>query len=94
MVYPGFGQLAKGGGDIIGGLGTKPPAANEFLRFSHKMTLFSTHFYIEKRHAVSAVTTSVARILQWRGGVENDFTFDYKLYTGADPERKALVGYM
>ena len=34
---------------------------------------------------MSAVTTSVARILQWEG-VENDITFDYTLYTGADPE--------
>ena len=30
--------------------------------------------------------TSEARILQWKGGVENDITFDYTLYTGADPE--------
>ena len=29
--------------------------------------------------------TSVARILQW-GGFENEITFDYTLYTGADPE--------
>ena len=57
----------------------------EFLRFSHKkITLFLIHFYIEKKHAVSAVTLSVARILQW--GVENDFTIDYTLHTGADPE--------
>ena len=35
---------------------------------------------------MSAVTTSVARILQWEGGFENDITFDYTLYTGADPE--------
>ena len=33
---------------------------------------------------MSAVTTSVTRILQW--GVENDITFDYTLYTGADPK--------
>ena len=32
---------------------------------------------------MSAVTLSVARILQWG---ENDFTFDYTLYIGADPE--------
>ena len=31
-------------------------------------------------------STSVARILQWGGGVENDVTFDHTLYTGADPE--------
>ena len=35
---------------------------------------------------MSAVTLSVARILQWEGGVDNDLTFDYTLYTGADPE--------
>ena len=40
---------------------------------------------------MSAVTTSVARILQWRGkggggGVKNDITFDYTLYSLADPE--------
>ena len=50
-----------------------------------KNTLFNTLF-IEKGHAVSAVTTSVARILQWVGGFENDITFDYTLYAGADPE--------
>ena len=32
-----------------------PPAANKFLRFSHKNTHFSTLFY-RKGHAVSAVT--------------------------------------
>ena len=37
---------------------------------------------------MSAVTTSVARILQWGEGVENDITFDYTvLFTGVDPER-------
>ena len=61
-------DLAKGGGDTTRGFGAKPPAANKFLRFSHKKTLFLTHFYIEKGHAVSAVTTGVARILQWEGG--------------------------
>ena len=33
---------------------------------------------------MSAVTTSVARICN--GEVENDITFDYTLYTGADLE--------
>ena len=47
------------------GLGAMPPAANEFLQFSHK----KTHFYIEKGRAVSAVTTSAVRILQWGGGL-------------------------
>ena len=37
---------------------------------------------------MSAVTTSVARILQWGGKeVENDITFGYTLFTGVDPER-------
>ena len=36
---------------------------------------------------MSAVTTSVARILQWGEGVENDITFDYTLFTEVDPER-------
>ena len=31
-----------------------------------------------------AVFTSVAKFCD--GGVENDFTFDHTLYTGADPE--------
>ena len=35
---------------------------------------------------MSAVTTSVARILQCGERVENDITFDYTLYTEADPE--------
>ena len=35
---------------------------------------------------MSAVTTSVARILQWEGEFENDITFGYTLYTGADLE--------
>ena len=35
---------------------------------------------------MSAVTTSVARILQWGEGVENDITFDNTLYTEADPQ--------
>ena len=30
--------------------------------------------------------TSVARILQWGRGGENDITFRHTLYTGADPE--------
>ena len=34
------------------GLGAWPPAANEFLRCSHKKTLHLAHFLIEKRHAV------------------------------------------
>ena len=79
-------DLAKGGESITEGLEAKPPAANKFLRFSHKKTLFLTHLYIDKGHAVSAVTLSVARILQWGRRVENDFTFDCMLYTEADPE--------
>ena len=91
-------DLAKGEGNKTGGRGRSPqppeakrsggvaPAANEFSRFSHKKTPFLTHYFMEKGHAVSAVTTSVARIWQWEGEFENDITFDYKLYTGADPE--------
>ena len=30
--------------------------------------------------------TSVARILQWGRGVENDVTFDHTFYTGTYPE--------
>ena len=30
--------------------------------------------------------TSVAKILQWGGGLENDITFNHTLYTEADPE--------
>ena len=36
--------------------GCRGKAANEFLRFSHKKTLNLAHFFIEKGHAVSAVT--------------------------------------
>ena len=56
--------------------GRSPQLPMNFCGF-HIKTLFLTHFYIEKGHAVSAVTTSVARILQLGGGeVENDITFD------------------
>ena len=40
----------------------KPPAANKFLRFSHKKTLILAHFFIEKGCAVSAVTMNNAKI--------------------------------
>ena len=96
MVYPGFGQR---GGEQDWGSGAKPPAAGgeevwghspqpptNFCGFHIKKTLFLTHYFMEKGHAVSVVTTSVARIWQWEGEFENDITFDYKLYTGADPE--------
>ena len=49
-------------GATTGGLGAKPPAANEFLRFSYKKTLILAHFFIEKGRAVSAVTTDNAKI--------------------------------
>ena len=39
-----------------------PPAANEFLRFSHKKTLILAHFFNVKEHAVSAVTIDNAKI--------------------------------
>ena len=35
-----------------GDLGATSPAANEFLRFSHKKTLILAHFFIERGHAV------------------------------------------
>ena len=50
-------------GDTTGGLGAKPPDSNEFLRFSHKKkTLILVHFFVEKGHAVSAVTIDNAKI--------------------------------
>ena len=37
---------------------------------------------------MNAVTTSVARILQWGGGgFENDIAFDHTLFTGVNLER-------
>ena len=51
--------------DLARGEGAQPalvPAANEFLRFSHKKTLVLTHFFIEKEHVVSAVTIDNAKI--------------------------------
>ena len=45
-----------------GGLGAKSPASNEFLRFSHKKTLIFAHLFVEKGHAVSAVTTHNAKM--------------------------------
>ena len=42
-------------------LGASHPAANELLRFSHKKTLILAHF-IEKGHAVSAVTTDNSKM--------------------------------
>ena len=47
--HPGFGKGA-------------PPASNKFLRFSHKKTLILAHFFVEKGHAVSAVTIDIANI--------------------------------
>ena len=62
MTHPGF---SKKGGGTIGGLGVKPPATgargvNEFYGFNIKNTHFS-HFFIEKEHAVSAVTMDNAK---------------------------------
>ena len=87
-------DLAKGG-NKTGGLGATPPAANEFLRFSHKKTLFLKHFYIEKGHAVSSATTSVASILQWGGG-GGGLKMKPHLIIRCIQERiqKVLVGYM
>ena len=70
---------------LRGSGGVAPSRQRIFAVFTLK-TLFLTHFYTEKGHAVSAVTTSVARILQWWEGVENDITFDHTLFAGVDPE--------
>ena len=61
------------------------------MQFSHEKTLFLTHFYIEKGHAVSAVTLSVARILQWGGlGMTS-----HLIIRGIQERiQKVLVGYM
>ena len=65
VLHPRFGK----GGSITGGLWVKPPAANEFLRFSHEKTLILAHFLIEKEHAVmqSLWTSGGARNFE-RGG--------------------------
>ena len=82
-----------GGGNITGGLGAtpvsyldqglRPQTPTSFCGFHIKKTLFLTYFYMEKGHAVSAVTTSVARNLQLGGGGGG---LRMTLYTGADPE--------
>ena len=36
------------------GVGVKPPAANEFLRFSHKKHILAP-FFVEQEHVVSRV---------------------------------------
>ena len=56
----GLGAKPPAAGDE-GGLGVKPRAAYKFLRFSHKKTLILAQFFIEKGHAVSAVTISVVQ---------------------------------
>ena len=70
MAHPGVG---KGEGPQTGVWGESPsvwrlrgsggvaPAANKFLRFSHKKTLILAHFFIEKGHGVSAVTMDNAK---------------------------------
>ena len=52
-------DLAKGG--LTGGLGVKPPAAYNLLRFSHEKTLILANLFIEKGHAVRAVTVDNAK---------------------------------
>ena len=42
--------------------GAQRAAAHKFLRFSHKKTLILAHFFIEKGHAVSAVSIDNAKI--------------------------------
>ena len=55
VAHPGFGEL---GGGTTGDLGATPPAAHEFLR----LTLILADFFIEKGHAVSAITINNAKI--------------------------------
>ena len=50
------GEAPVSGGN--GGLGAEPPAANEFLRFSHKKTVLSAHFIMEKGHTGSLPAVS------------------------------------
>ena len=49
----GFG---KGGGGATGILEVMPQPPTNFLRFSHKKTLILVHCFIEKGHAVNALT--------------------------------------
>ena len=58
VAHSGFGKGEKLRSQVWGG----SPAANEFLRFSHKKTLILAHFFIEKGCAVSAVTMDNAKI--------------------------------
>ena len=44
-------------------LGAMPPAANEFLRFSHKKNTHFSTLFIEKGHAVSAVALDNTNML-------------------------------
>ena len=48
MAHPGFGK----GGGTIGGLREKSPAANEFLRFSHKKNTQVSAFLYRKRECI------------------------------------------
>ena len=57
MAHPRFG---KGGGHDRG-VGVKSPAANEFLRFSHKKHILA-HFFVEQEHVVSRVIMDNAKI--------------------------------
>ena len=41
------------------GLGAWPPTTHEFRRFSREKTLILAHFFIEKEHAVGAVTAKL-----------------------------------
>ena len=43
------------------GVRVKPPAANEFLRFSHKKHILA-HFFVEQEHVVSGVIMDNAKI--------------------------------
>ena len=54
VAHSGFGERGGRRKATIGGVGAMPPAANEFLRFSHKKTLILAHSFIKKGCAVSA----------------------------------------
>ena len=59
------------------------------LEISVDASYFTVIYFPAPRRCFSGFyeVTIVARILQWGvGEVENDITFDYTLYTGADPE--------
>ena len=59
MAHPEFG---KGDGGTTEGLGVKPLAANELLRFQHKKNTHSNTLFYQTRLAVSAIIMDNAKI--------------------------------